>query len=42
MSEIQQYNEKIFEKIKHINAYDQEFWYGRELAEILEYSKWLS
>lgn len=42
MSDIQQYNEKIFEKIKHINAYDQEFWYGRGLAEILEYSKWLS
>lgn len=40
MTDIQQYNEKIFEKIKHINAYDQEFWYGRELAEILEYTKW--
>lgn len=40
MTDIQQYNEKIFEKIKHINAYDQEFWYGRELAEVLEYTKW--
>lgn len=40
MTYIQQYNEKIFEKIKHINAYDQEFWYGRELAEVLEYAKW--
>ncbi|HBI93669.1 MAG TPA: DNA damage-inducible protein D [Terrisporobacter glycolicus] len=40
MTDIQQYNEKIFEKIKHINAYDQEFWYGRELAEVLEYAKW--
>ncbi len=40
MTDIQQYNEKIFEKIKHINAYNQEIWYGRELAEILEYSKW--
>lgn len=42
MSEIQQYNEKTFEKIKYINAYNQEFWYGRELAEILEYSKWVN
>lgn len=40
MAEIQQYNEKIFEKIKNINEYNQEFWYGRELAEILEYTKW--
>lgn len=40
MEDIQQYNEKIFEKIKNINDYDQEFWYARELAEILEYAKW--
>ncbi|WP_250674113.1 DNA damage-inducible protein D [Paraclostridium ghonii] len=40
MTCIQQYNEKIFERIKHINEYNQEFWYGRELAEVLEYSKW--
>lgn len=40
MANIEQYNEKIFEKIKHINEYGQEFWYGRELSEILEYTKW--
>lgn len=40
MADIDEYNEKIFEKIKHINEYGQEFWYGRELAEILEYTKW--
>jgi len=40
MADIQQYNEKIFEKIKHVNEYGQEFWYGRELSEILEYTKW--
>lgn len=40
MTDIQQYNEKIFEKIKHINAYDQEYWYGRELQEVLEYKRW--
>lgn len=40
MADIQEYNEKVFEKIKHFNDYGQEFWYGRELAEILKYSKW--
>lgn len=40
MADIEEYNEKIFETIKHFNDYDQEFWYGRELAEILKYSKW--
>ena len=40
MADIQQYNEKIFEKIKHINEYEQEFWYGRELQEVLEYKRW--
>ncbi|WP_411680221.1 DNA damage-inducible protein D [Clostridium thailandense] len=40
MADIQEYNEKIFEKIKHINDYGQEFWYGRELSEVLEYTKW--
>ncbi|RXM77725.1 hypothetical protein DP144_04940 [Clostridium tetani] len=40
MANIEEYNEKIFEKIKNINEYGQEFWYGRELAEILEYTKW--
>jgi DNA-damage-inducible protein D len=40
MTDVEQYNEKIFEKIKKINEYDQEFWYGRELAQVLEYTKW--
>ena len=40
MADIEQYNKNIFEKIKHINEYDQEIWYARELAEILEYTKW--
>lgn len=40
MGNIEQYNEKIFENIKHTNEFEQEFWYGRELAEILEYTKW--
>lgn len=40
MKEITNYNTLIFEDIKHINEYGQEFWYGRELAEILEYKRW--
>ena len=40
MAEMQQYNEKIFENIKHVNEYDEEFWYARELEEILQYTKW--
>ena len=34
------YNEEIFENIKHINEYDQEFWYARELQSVLEYAQW--
>lgn len=40
MADFNQYNEKVFEEIKHINEYDKEFWYARELAHLLEYSKW--
>lgn len=31
------YSETIFESIKHVNEYGQEFWYARELAKALEY-----
>ena len=40
MSEVIEYSEKTFEQIKHINEYGQEFWYARELQEVLEYSQW--
>ena len=29
--------ENVFENIKHVNEYGQEFWYARELSKILEY-----
>lgn len=29
-----------FERIKHINEYEQEFWYARELQTALEYTEW--
>ncbi len=32
-----EYSESIFESIKHVNEYGQEFWYARELAKILDY-----
>ena len=34
------YTESLFESIKHVNEYSQEFWYARELQIALEYSKW--
>ena len=34
------YSEEIFENLKHINEYGQEFWYARELQPTLEYSQW--
>lgn len=40
MNEIKHYNETLFESIKHINEYGQEFWYARELQNALEYTEW--
>ena len=33
-------SELLFDTIKHINEYGQEFWYARELQTALNYSKW--
>ncbi|MBB6713403.1 DNA damage-inducible protein D [Clostridium gasigenes] len=40
MSTIEKYNEKTFEKIKKINEYGEEFWYAREIQEVLDYKTW--
>lgn len=40
MSDIVNYNEQTFESIKHVNENGQEFWYARELQNVLEYSEW--
>ena len=40
MTNIEQYSEKVFEKIKHIDEYGNEYWYARELMIVLGYSKW--
>ena len=38
--EIKEYTEKMFEDIKHIDESGNEYWYARELMEVLEYSLW--
>lgn len=40
MNQITEYNESIFENIKHINEYGQEYWLARELQTVLEYAEW--
>ena len=40
MNEIKEYTEKIFENIKHIDEFGNEYWLARELMEVLEYSLW--
>ena len=40
MNNVEKYNEQIFENIKHVNEYGQEFWYARELQAALEYQRW--
>lgn len=40
MSSIEEYTEKTFESIKHIDEFENEFWEARELMPLLEYSKW--
>lgn len=40
MNQINDYNETIFERIKHTNEYDKEYWYARELQVVLEYKRW--
>lgn len=34
------YTESLFESLKHINEYGQEFWYAREMQIALEYKQW--
>jgi len=38
--EILKYSNKTFEDIKHIDENDFEYWLGRELYQVLEYSRW--
>ena len=38
--EIQKYQEKIFEDIKHVNEFGEEYWEARELMKVLGYHQW--
>ena len=40
MNHIEEYKEKTFEDIKHIDDFGNEYWEARELMVALEYSKW--
>ena len=42
MNEIKEYNEKVFEDIKHIDEFGNEYWLARELQNILGYNQWRS
>ncbi|MDO5590964.1 MAG: DNA damage-inducible protein D [Lachnospiraceae bacterium] len=39
-NDIERYSEEIFENIKHVNEYGQEFWYARDLQRVLTYYQW--
>ena len=38
--ELQEYERKVFDDIRHIDEEGEEFWYARELQKILEYKEW--
>ena len=42
MNELKEYTERLFEDIKHIDENENEFWYARELQDVLEYRQWRS
>ena len=40
MKQIKKYNERTFEDIKHVDEKGIEFWYARELQNVLDYKEW--
>lgn len=40
MNEISNYNENVFENIKHVDENGNEYWYARELQTMLGYKEW--
>ena len=42
MNEVKEYTEKIFENIKHIDEFGNEYWLARELQNVLGYHQWRS
>ncbi|MBR2214396.1 MAG: hypothetical protein IJ849_01400 [Selenomonadaceae bacterium] len=39
-NELETINETLFESIKHVNEYGQEYWTARELQGVLGYKQW--
>ncbi|WP_456959704.1 DNA damage-inducible protein D [Lysinibacillus sp. TE18511] len=37
---MEKYGESTFEQYKNINEYEQEFWYARDMQQILQYKEW--
>ena len=40
MNEIKEYTEKVFEDIKHIDEFGNDYWLARELMSVLGYTLW--
>ena len=40
MNEIKEYTEKMFDNIKHIDEFGNEYWLARELQSVLQYTEW--
>lgn len=40
MSDIEEFKEKMFDDIKHIDEYGNEYWEARELMKLLGYKEW--
>ena len=37
MNELEQYRERMFDEIRHVDEEGRGFWYARELAKMLKY-----
>ncbi len=40
MNEVKEYNEKLFEYIKHVDEFGNEYWFARELQTVCGYTEW--
>lgn len=40
MNELENYDNNVFEEIKHVDEKGMEYWYARELQKVLDYNKW--
>ena len=40
MNEIKEYTEKMFDNIKHIDEFGNEYWLAIELQSVLQYTEW--